>query len=54
MQVKYGDKVMLKGQTGAGKTTLFKVLMGLYPEVYFSDKINYLLSFSSQHPLKMG
>lgn len=45
---------MLKGKTGAGKTTLFKILMGLYPEVYFPEESLHVTSFSSQHPLLIG
>jgi ABC-type multidrug transport system ATPase subunit len=44
----------LKGKTGAGKTSLFKILMGLYPEVYFPESSIQMMSFSSQHPLQMG
>lgn len=44
----------MKGKTGAGKTSLFKILMGLYPQAYFPQNSIHLLSFSSQHPLKMG
>jgi putative ATP-binding cassette transporter len=29
--IKHGDKVLIKGQTGAGKTTLFRVISGLWP-----------------------
>ena len=29
--IKHGDKVLIKGKTGAGKTTLFRVLSGLWP-----------------------
>ena len=42
----------MKGRTGAGKTTLFKILTGLYPSHYISPH-NHLISFSSQHPLKL-
>jgi ATP-binding cassette subfamily B multidrug efflux pump len=31
LRIKSGDRIVLKGKTGAGKTTLFKVMMGLYP-----------------------
>lgn len=54
LRIKSGDRIVLKGKTGAGKTTLFKVLMGLYPEVYFPESAIHLISFSSQHPLKLG
>ena len=29
--IKHGDKLLIKGKTGAGKTTLFRVLSGLWP-----------------------
>ena len=29
--IKHGDKVLIKGKTGAGKTTLFRVLSNLWP-----------------------
>jgi putative ATP-binding cassette transporter len=29
--INHGDKVLIKGKTGAGKTTLFRVLSGLWP-----------------------
>ncbi len=45
------DRVMLRGESGAGKTTLFKIMTGLYPETYFTPSKFYLISFSSQHPL---
>lgn len=29
--IKHGEKVLIKGRTGAGKTTLFRVLSGIWP-----------------------
>jgi len=31
IEFKQGDKVLIKGRTGAGKTTLFRVLSGIWP-----------------------
>ena len=31
LAIKHGEKVLIKGKTGAGKTTLFRVLSGLWP-----------------------
>ena len=42
---------MLIGKTGTGKTTLFKLLTGLYHQKYFPKQIIHQQSFSSQHPL---
>ena len=52
LDVKKGDRVLIKGRTGAGKTTLFKILTGVYPHCFISP-YNHLISFSSQHPLKL-
>ena len=52
LDVSAKDKILIKGKTGAGKTTLFKILTGLYPDSYISP-YNHLISFSSQHPLRL-
>lgn len=53
IQLKQGEKILIRGKTGSGKTTLFKVLTGLYPE--FSPIAKYFkeiyISFSPQKPL---
>lgn len=54
LRIRSKDRIVLKGKTGSGKTTLFKILMGLYPEVYFPESSMHLISFSSQLPLKMA
>jgi ABC-type multidrug transport system fused ATPase/permease subunit len=38
-KVKNGEKVVLRGRTGAGKSTIFKLLLGLYVPVQGSIKI---------------
>jgi len=48
LRIAPGEKVMIRGKTGAGKTTLFKVLTGLYGCRPFSRGF---VSFSPQKPL---
>ncbi len=31
LEIKQGEKILIKGKTGAGKTTLFRVLSGIWP-----------------------
>lgn len=40
---------MIRGKTGSGKTTLFKILTGLYGSKLFSSEG--FVSFSPQKPL---
>lgn len=49
LRIAPGEKVLIRGKTGAGKTTLFKILTGLYgPNLFKSPGF---ISFSPQKPL---
>jgi ATP-binding cassette subfamily B multidrug efflux pump len=49
LRIEPGEKVMIRGKTGSGKTTLFKILTGLYGSKLFSSEG--FVSFSPQKPL---
>ena len=49
MRIEPGEKVIIRGKTGGGKTTLFKILTGLYGSKLFSSQC--FISFSPQEPL---
>lgn len=47
------DRITLRGKSGAGKTTICKILTELYPtDVENLEKS--IISFSSQHPLMLS
>ncbi len=33
LKIKKGDKIVIKGRSGAGKTTLYKLLSSAYPQI---------------------
>ena len=49
--VNTGDKIIIRGRSGAGKTTLYKLLTSAYPHVIDLVESPHLISFSPQHPL---
>ena len=51
LTIKRGDKIKLKGRSGVGKTTLYKLLTSAYPKIINTINDPFFVSFSSQHPL---
>ena len=49
--IRKGDKIMLKGKSGVGKTTLYKLLTSAYPNILSTINESFVVSFSAQHPL---
>ena len=43
--------MIIKGRSGAGKTTLYKILTSAYPKVLNLLDETFHVSFSPQHPL---
>jgi ABC-type multidrug transport system fused ATPase/permease subunit len=49
--IKKGDKVLVKGRSGIGKTSLYKLLTSAYPNIFSTIDKDFLVFFSPQHPL---
>ena len=45
------DKVQIKGKSGSGKTTFFKLLCSMYKAKLNTVNLPFHVSFSPQHPL---
>lgn len=50
-QVRKTDKIIIRGKSGAGKTTLYKILTSAYPQIFETITSDFVVSFSPQHPL---
>ena len=51
--IKKGDKIKIKGKSGVGKTTLYKLLTSAYPNIFNTLDKPFMVSFSSQHPMML-
>jgi ABC-type multidrug transport system fused ATPase/permease subunit len=50
-EVKKGDKTVIRGRSGVGKTTLYKLLTSTYPNIVSTVDSSFFVAFSPQHPL---
>ena len=51
LHISKGSKVVIRGKSGGGKTTLYKLMTSTYPEAYNLIDLPFSIAYSPQHPL---
>ena len=51
LELRRGEQIQIRGKSGNGKTTLYKLLCSLYKKTLNTVQYPFHFSFSPQHPL---